>query len=421
MERLWDQPYLFFTLCFGAYFYFGSRRAFADDYHKVSPMDLLTERRDGVPRRGILKGLLCSVPDGVCPLSWLMMFTMLRQGGAGCLFWYAAAALLWLRPLGALAALRAYYRAEGGPVPCWAELLDRARTRTRRRPWPWAGCLLRLLQGAILCCLLFPIGAFAPEARPTYLPGGLGVCLAAAGALWLLCRQGGHGAQAALSALFLAFLGAALLGNLANIIPAIHLVVRDAFQINTFLFTFSGAGLLRAMGSGAQLNAGSLVMQSLSDDPALPPLPHPAHYSAYAQLRGAFWLLLQLTVGLLYLCAQIVPRDNGWSQAALYCFLCVFGIEFFARTLKRLSRVGPRPWVLAGGCVLAVLLLLGRRLGMDLVLTALWGCLWAASLGTAFLLLFDSGWYFILLEHYRAVYLLHIEASPHIETRFSRK
>ena len=418
MPQLWCQPFYFLILCLGLYYLVRDRQIFSEAWNKRSLETFFREQCGGELRREIRRGLLRALFGDVPLFSWLMMFSMLRQGGAGCLFWYTVCMLLWMRPLGALATLWEYYRSPGEDQPDLGILLERIRRRRGMEPRPRTARGLSLLHLVFLACLLPCVGGTVHGERLP-LPH-LGASLAAAALVWLVCRLGGEKMRRAAAALFLLFLAGALLWNLANLIPAIGLVLRDAFQVNRFLFALTGAGLEAAVRSGVQLGTGTFLIQGAAARAEEPSFPHPVYAGAYAQLRGCGQLALQLAVGLLFLCAEIVPAENQVIQPVLYGFFCLFGLEFAFCNLRGLFRGGRRrPAAACLGVVLA-LVAVDAWAGTALLPTFTWSVLWLMALSTAGLLMMDGSWYFILLEQYRDVYLWRITPHPRVSTHMKQ-
>ncbi len=359
------------------------------------------------------QALLASIPAGVSSLSWWMLLGMMALGGAGCLLWYALFSLMWIRPIGALSALWAYYRAPGEGEICFSALFTRSRSRRSLAPAPLRAGLLALIQAGVLLCLLCPAGLILP--RSLAGPGlrtAVG-CLLAAAVVRLFLPSARRRAWAVASVLFLAVLAAALLWNLPNLIPAFKLVLQDAVQCSSFLFALSGAGLQLVLRGGGQLGAGMVSLQTAPGSGGGPWLPHPVCAGLQAQLQALLSLLLHLLLGLIFLCAQLVPQRNVWLQVLLWGFLCLFGIERFLQALRRFPGASRVRRAAAGLCSLLGWLLLERLCG-GVFQAAFWGLLWAGSLGTAGLLLGDSGWYFALLEDYRDALLWHVQPHPRI-------
>lgn len=131
---------------------------------------------------------------------------------------------------------------------------------------------------------------------------------------------------------------------------------------------------------------------------------------------------VQLALGLLFLCARLVPEDNRWPQTCLWAFLCLFGLLWLGRVVRALARPEGRR------CGLLCLGLVGAAAVWDIWKgTALLpglsgGAAGLASLALAGLLLFDSNWYFLLLEHYRDVHIWHVTPHPDLmQTEMERK
>lgn len=418
---MWNQPYLFLVLCMGTYYYVRSRRTFAENFHKPTGWALLSEQCDKTQRRGAIKWVLLSMPNGVSALSWMMLVLMLKQGGAGSLFWYAVFSLLWMKPLGALATLWAYYRDAGEKYVDLGNLAQRMQRRKQAVPLRWARGLLHGVQVALLCCFLHPAGLVFAAMAPEREPAQVATYLAAAVAVWLLCRAGGERGQLVFTGLFVLVLAVAAVANLANLIPTLKLVMRDAFHLNRFLFALSGAGLTQMLGGGAQLSAGTLLFLGTTGGEEPPSLPHPACHAVLTQLRAVLTLVLQCTLGVLYLCGEIVPQSNVWVRIALGGFLCVFGVEFFARNLAALRHTGSRRLVAWVGGTVAALLLLEWQTGAAVYTGVLFFTLWTASICLVALLLYDGDWHFVLLEDYRDICLWRVEPYPRISKHHSRR
>ena len=415
MPQIWCQPVYFFILCLGIYYIARVQLIFSEAWDRRGLEAFFEELCTPALRRDILRSLQRAVFGDISLFSWLMMLAMLHQGGAGCLFWYAVCMLLWLHPLEGLAALWDYYRAPGEEQLDLGILLRRIRRRKGAVPRPWAAQGLHLLQMLFLACLLLPWSGTAGDLAG-WVPSGLGVVLAVSGSAWVVCRLGGERLRRWVSAAFMAFLVLALLRNLANLIPAITLVVQDAFQLNRFLFALSGAGLEAAVRSGVQMGTGSFLLQGAAARAEEPHFPHPAFAGIYAWLRGMCQLVLQLTVGVLFLCGEIVPQDNQWIGMGLWGFFCLFGLEFAFRNLRGLFRAGKCREALCCLAAVAVLAVADALGGSHLLPLVTWSVLWLMVLGTAGVLMMDGSWYFALMEQYRDVYLWHITPHPRISS-----
>lgn len=414
MAYLWSRPYFFLLLCTALYYTLRTSRVLSGVRHRNIYDLFLREQCTPEVRRQVGLTLLGSIPAGLSSLSWWMLLGMLKLGGAGCLLWYALFSLLWIRPTGALSALWAYYRApEEGEIGFRA-LFIRSRSRRTLAPAPLRAGLLGLIQAGVLLCCLCPAGLILPRTLGGPGPRAAFACLLIAAAVRLFLPSARRRAWAVVSILFLAVLAAALLGNLPNLIPALCLVVQDAFQCSSFLFALSGAGLQLVLRGGCQLGTGALALRAALGSGGGPALPHPVCAGLMAQLQALLSLVLHLLLGLFFLCAQLVPQRNAWFQILLWGFLCLFGIERFLHTLRRISGTS-RVRRAAGVCGLLLWLLL-ERLGGAFP-AVFWGLLWAGSLGAVCLLLGESGWYFALLEDYRDALLWHVRPHPRISRR----
>lgn len=411
MAFLWDQPYFFLILCLGLSFWLRSMGVFAEARHKHGFAVFFQEQCTPGQRRALLLDLLRSVPGGGAAFHWLLLFSMLRAGGAGCLAWYLVCSLLLLRPLGALTALWRYYQGPEGDAPDLSRLLAGLLRRQGARPRPLLGRALGLLQLLFLCGVLPFLaapalgfgGCLPPETLAAAAPAGL-----AAAAVCLLAR--GRGRLAA-SALFLLFLGAALAGNVFNLIPVLKLALLDSVQAGDFLFALSGAGLMAALRGGVWAGTADALLQSLAGGRDLPPLPHPVFYSVQAQARASLQLVLQLAVGLLFLCAQLVPQDNGWVLWGLSAFLFLFAALDLVRAVRALLR-RPRRGRLAAAALMCALPLWDAWTGQA-VFPAVFGVVcWLCALAAAGLLLAGGNWYFVLLENYRDAWIWHVHPHP---------
>lgn len=415
MAQLWCQPLYVLILCLGIYYDARVQLIFSEAWNRRGLGIFFRELCTPAQRRDILRGLQRSLFGDLPLFSWIMMLTMLHQGGAGCLFWYAVCMLLWLHPLEGLAALWDYYRAPGERQLDLGVLLRRIRRRKGMAPRPRAVRALHLLQILFLACILLPWSGAVSELEGV-MPPGMGAILAVAALAWVVCRLGGDRLRRAVGTAFLVFLLVALLRNLANLIPAISLAVEDAFQLNRFLFALSGAGLEAAVRSGVQLGTGNFLIQGAAAPAEEPDFPHPAFAGIYAWLRGMCQLVLQLVVGVLFLCGEIVPQDNRWIGIGLWGFFCLFGLEFVFRNLRGLFQAAKRREALCCLAVVAALAAADALGGSGLLPLVTWGVLWLMALGTAALLMMDGSWYFILLEQYRDVYLWHITPHPRVSS-----
>lgn len=415
MTILWSQPYFFLLLCTGLYYTLRTSRLLSEVQHRNIYNAFLWEQCSSGERRAVLLALVRTVPGSVSTLSWWMLLAMIHLGGAGCLFWYAVFSLLWVRPLGALSTLWAYYRAPDEVGIRFPQLFSRARTRKYLPPAPRRAGLLGLVQLGVLCCSLCPAGLLLPRSLDAPGPRTAIFCLLAAAAVRLFLPTRRQTAWSVASLLFLAVLAAALLCNLANLIPAVQLVVLDAFQFSPFLLALSGAGFQLALRSGGQLAVGTAGL-TLPSDGGMPELPHPICCGLRTQLQALLSLILHLLLGLLFLCTQLAPQKSAWFQILLWGFLCLFGVERFVQALRRLPCASrwTRP---AAGLLCPLAWLLLDRLGGSLFQSVFWGLFWAGSLGTVWLLLSGSGWYFALLEDYRDAFLWHVQPHPRISRR----
>lgn len=413
MPQLWCPPFYFLILCLGLYYHSRVERVFQDVRDRRGLETFWKEMCTPELRRDIRQGLQSTLFGDMPLFSWLMMLSMLRQGGAGCLFWYTLCYVLWLYPLGGLAALWEYYRAPGEKQLDLAAMLERIRRRKGVSPWPRTARWLRRLQMVFLASLLPCIGAALQGARPFPV---METVMGAAAAGWVVCRLAGERLRRWVSTAFLVFLALALAWNLANLIPALLLTVRDAFQLRCVLFALTGAGLEAAVRSGVQLGTGTFLLQGAAAREPEPPFPHPAYAAIYAQMRGKCQLGVQLLVGLLFLCGEIAPQDNRLIERVMYGFFCLFGLEFVANNLRGLFRLGTRRTALACLGIVAALLI-ADGLWRSLCLSGFtWGVLWLMAVSTAGVLFMDSSWYFALLEQYRDVYLWHAPPHPNISS-----
>lgn len=173
---------------------------------------------------------------------------------------------------------------------------------------------------------------------------------------------------------------------------------------------------------GERAGCGGALLRTLSAREEGPSFAHPAQAAFYEELRGLLQLTVQLALGLLFLCARLVPEDNRWPQTCLWAFLCLFGLLWLGRVVRALARPEGRR------CGLLCLGLVGAAAVWDIWKgTALLpglsgGAAGLASLALAGLLLFDSNWYFLLLEHYRDVHIWHVTPHPDLmQTEMERK
>ena len=330
--------YLFFTACLGLFFWAGYRRIFAEVPYRHSLWSFLGEECAPGQRRAIVRALLTGLPGDSGAMAWILTMAALCLGGAGALFWYLVFSLLWLHPLGALAGLWRYYQPGCGGRVELSALLEGMLCRKRARARPGLGRLLRWLQTLALCGML-PL-LFRILASPSAPARGAGLLpwLVVLLALWLLCRLVGERGETVLSLLFLLLLAAALLGNLPNLIPAVKLVLLDAFDRSRFLFSLSGAGLAAALQAGGAAGCGGALLRTLSAREEGPSFAHPAQAAFYEELRGLLQLTVQLALGLLFLCARLVPENNRWPQTCLWAFLCLFGLLWLGRAVRALAR-----------------------------------------------------------------------------------
>ena len=134
-------------------------------------------------------------------------------------------------------------------------------------------------------------------------------------------------------------------------------------------------------------------------------------YSVQAQARASLQLVLQLAVGLLFLCAQLVPQDNGWVLWGLSAFLFLFAALDLVRAVRALLR-RPRRGRLAAAALMCALPLWDAWTGQA-VFPAVFGVVcWLCALAAAGLLLAGGNWYFVLLENYRDAWIWHVHPHP---------
>ncbi len=403
---------LFFVACLGVFFWRGYRRVFSQTPYRHMLWSFLAEECEPERRRTILRCLLAGLPGDNAFPAWLLTLAAISLGGAGALFWYLIFSLLWLHPLEALAGLWHYYQPEeDGPVRA-DRLLAGMMTRKKAQPRPGLERLLRWLQTLTLCMLLplllslFSVSA-APSPASGALPWLIGLVL-----VWLLCRCLGERGEIGLALLFLLTLAVALVDNLSNLIPAIKLVVRDAFDQNRFIFALSGGGLAAVLQSGGAAGCCCAVLRTLSPRRGRPVFSHPAQAAFYDGLRGLIQMAIQLILGLLFLCTQLVPQDNRWSQRCLWLFLCLFSLIWGARVIKTLLWPGERRRGLLCFAIVAAVVALDFWIGNDLLALLTGGAAGAMALALAGLLMLDSNWYFLLLEHYRDARIWHTTPHP---------
>ena len=383
-QMLQNPFYLFFTACLGLFFWAGYRRIFSEVPYRHSLWSFLGEECAPGQRRAIVRALLAGLPGDSGAMAWILTMAALCLGGAGALFWYLVFSLLWLHPLGALAGLWRYYQPGCGGRVELSALLEGILCRKRARARPGLGRLLRWLQTLALCGmlpLLFRILASpSAPARGAELLPWLVVLLA----LWLLCRLVGERGETVLSLLFLLLLAAALQ-------------------------------------AGGAAGCGGALLRTLSAREEGPSFAHPAQAAFYEELRGLLQLTVQLALGLLFLCARLVPEDNRWPQTCLWAFLCLFGLLWLGRVVRALARPeGRRCGLLCLGLVGAAVWDIWK--GTVLLPGLSGGAAGLASLALAGLLLFDSNWYFLLLEHYRDVHIWHVTPHPDLmQTEMERK
>lgn len=412
MTFLWDQPYYFFLLCLCVSFWVRSRRVLSEVGHRSTLGAFLWEQCDPGQRRAVLRGLLTGLPGDHCALQALILLAMLRAGGAGCLFWYALFSLLWLRPAGALAALWRYYRGSRAGGVELAGLLEEGLRRRGAGPRPRLVRGLRALQiVGVWTALPLLLSPLVGSDTVVLLEGERLLWLLPAAVGWLFCLAGGTRARALCGAGFLLFLGAALAANLANLFPVLGMALLDTFQASRLIFALSGAGLSAALRGGVQLGAGLAMGRGAVAEPGRPSFSHPVQDGFYAQLRALVQLILQLVMAVLFLCAQLVPGDNGWVQGVLYIFLSLFSLLALTDLAAALARGSARKgwW---GLLFPAAALLRDAAAGTEWFTLLFWGVCWLASLAAAALLVADGSWYFALLEHYRDRYIWHVKPHP---------
>ena len=182
------------------------------------------------------------------------------------------------------------------------------------------------------------------------------------------------------------------------------------------------AGLAAALQAGGAAGCGGALLRTLSAREEGPSFAHPAQAAFYEELRGLLQLTVQLALGLLFLCARLVPEDNRWPQTCLWAFLCLFGLLWLGRAVRALARPeGRRCGLLCFGLVGAAAVWDIWK-GTALLPGLSGGAAGLASLALAGLLLFDSNWYFLLLEHYRDVHIWHVTPHPDLmQTEMERK
>ena len=410
MDFLWSLPYGFLILCLGLYFEVRMRRVMADLPCKVGLGSFLWEQCTPGERRSVFKSLLLTIPVDHTALQALLLLAVLQLGGAGCLVWYALFSLLWLRPVGALSALWHYYRGQkGGPFRADL-LLEGALRRRGAPPRPRLVWGLGLLQALVLCCAL-PLLLYPLTGMPLALPvSGWPLWAALGTALLVLCLVLGNTGRYAAALLFLLFLLIGLLANLANLFPALGIILLDSIQIDRVIFALTGAGLAAAIRSGARFGAATAVQLECSPTPSDPSLSHPVCHSFHTQLRFLLQLVLQLIIGLLFVCARLVPHGNNWVQAGLYLFLTCFSLLQVIGILKALWN-NRRSTTIIAALLTGAAFFLQIFVGWAAFSRLFEGTCWLFSLAMPALLLLDDIWYFILLEHYRDHYIWHV--VPH--------
>lgn len=404
--------FLFFVACLGLFFWRGYRRVFSRTPYRHSLWSFLMEECDPGQRRAVLRSLLAELPGDSSAAAWMLTLTALFLGGAGVLFWYLVFSLLWLHPMSALAGLYHYYCPGKGSRVRADVLLSEMLRRKKARPRPALGRLIQWLQTLALCgmlpLLLQNLSVSAAPVRGT----GLLLCMAGLILVWLLCRRLGERGEIGLGVLFLLVVAAALLDNLSNLIPVMELVVMDAFDQNRFIFALSGAGLAAALQFGGAAGCGGALLRTLTPGERQLPLSHPIQFAFYDRMRGLVQVTVQVILGELFLCARLVPQDNRWPQACLWLLLTLFGLVWLARATAVLARKGERHrsllcLILVGGAAA-----FDRFWGVSQLSGLSGGAAVFASLGLAGLLLLDSNWYFLLLEHYRDTHIWHTTPHP---------
>ena len=172
--------------------------------------------------------------------------------------------------------------------------------------------------------------------------------------------------------------------------------------------------------AGARLGAGTALLHGCADPGELPRFPHPVFCSVYVQLRACLQMVLQTAVGLLFLCARLVPQDNDWILTGLAGFLCLFTLLDLERAVRNFLRSTGKGQVLAALCLSCALLLWDFYTAAGLFPLLGWGVCWLSTIAVAGILAADGNWYTILLEDYRDVYIWHVQPHPSIRPYYRR-
>ena len=190
-------------------------------------------------------------------------------------------------PLGALAGLWRYYQPGCGGRVELSALLEGILCRKRpAQGRDWAVCSAGFRHWRCAAC---------PSAVPGYWPvlpprrEAPGSCPG-----WWFCWPCGCSAglwgerrrDGALPCSFCSCWRRPLLGNLPNLIPAVKLVLLDAFDRSRFLFSLSGAGLAAALQAGGGRLRRALL-RTLSAREEGPSFAHPAQAAFYGAARAA--------------------------------------------------------------------------------------------------------------------------------------
>lgn len=103
-------------------------------------------------------------------------------------------------------------------------------------------------------------------------------------------------------------------------------------------------------------------------------------------------------------------------------FLCLFGLLWLGRAVRALARPEGTGGVACSALACGAAAVWDIWKGTALLPGLSGGAAGLASLALAGLLLFDSNWYFLLLEHYRDVHIWHVTPHPDLmQTEMERK
>lgn len=407
---MWSASYCTLILCLGVFFWKRTRKVLSELPRETTLGAFLWEHCSGRQRRTIAGTILRAISGGTA-VQTLLLLTMLRVGGAGCLVWYALFSLLWLRPIGAFETLRRYYGR--GEESCLQFLLKQGKERRGAPARPKLEWVLGLLEAmTFLSAVLVLPQLWKAVSAPAEIPWLPLLLLAVGGGV--ICLLGGYRLRVAAGLLFLLFLAAGLLANLTNLFPVLEIVLSDAVQRSRAVFALSGAGLAAAIRSGMQVSAFTAMRVGGMAPNWETPAEHPAYYGFCAQVCEVAQVAVQMIVGLLFLCTNLVPSGNEWLQRGIVLLLQMFSLVFCGEIGALLIAWKKKSQLATGAVLLAVALCCQLWAGGTVLQSLFWSMCGLFSVAAAGLLLADESWYFLILENYRDRRIWHVEPHPDI-------